>query len=63
LAIIQARKLLRQAVKAVEEDRQPAETGTSYHTVKAGENVFARDADWHRAFAPDITKDKILQTV
>jgi hypothetical protein len=62
-AIIQARKLLREAVKAVEAGRQPAGTGTSYYTVKAGEDVFARDADWHRALAPDITKDKILQTV
>ena len=62
-AIIQARKLLREAVKAVEAGQSPAGTGTSYYTVKAGENVFARDADWHGALAPDITKDKILQTV
>ena len=32
-------------------------------SIKAGEDVFARDADWHQALAPDITKDKILQTV
>ena len=62
-AIIQARKLLREAVKAVEAGKQPAGTGTSYYTVKAGEDVFARDADWHLALAPDITKDRILQTV
>ncbi len=62
-AIIQARRLLREAVKAVEAGKQPAGTGTSYYTVRAGEDVFARDADWHRALAPDITKDKILQTV
>jgi phenylpropionate dioxygenase-like ring-hydroxylating dioxygenase large terminal subunit len=62
-AIIQARKLLREAVKDVEAGRSPAGTGTSYYTVKAGEDVFARDADWHRALAPDITKDRILQTV
>jgi hypothetical protein len=54
-AIIQARKLLREAVKDVEAGRSPAGTGTSYYT------VFARDADWHRALAPDITKDRILQ--
>ena len=35
-AIIQARKLLREAVKAVEAGKQPAGTGTSYYTVKAG---------------------------
>ena len=62
-AIIQARKLLREAVKAVEAGRSPNGTGTSYYTVKAGEDVFARDADWHRSLAPDITKDRILQTV
>ena len=62
-AIIQARKLLREAVKAVEAGKQPAGTGASYYTVRAGEDVFARDVDWHRALAPEITKDKILQTV
>ena len=62
-AIIQARKLLHEAVKDVEAGRSPAGTGTSYYTVKAGEDVFPRDADWHRALAPDITKDRILQTV
>ena len=62
-AIIQARKFLPEAVKDVEAGRPPAGTGTSYYTVKAGEDVFARDADWHRALAPDITKDRILQTV
>jgi hypothetical protein len=62
-AIIQARKLLREAVKAVEAGGRPVGTGTSYYTVKAGENVFQRDADWRQALAPDITKDRILQTV
>jgi len=62
-AIIQARKLLREAAKAVEAGQPPAGTGTSYYAVKAGDEVFARDADWHQALAPDITKDKILQTV
>ena len=62
-AIIQARKLLREAVKDVEAGRSPNGTGTSYYTVKAGEDVFPRDADWHQALAPDITTDRILQTV
>jgi len=50
-------------VRAVEAGQQPAGTGTSYYTIKAGENVFARDADWHQALAPDIGKEKILQSV
>ena len=62
-AIIQARKLLREAVRAVQAGDSPAGTGTSYYTVKAGEDVFRRDADWHSALAPDITRDRILQTV
>ncbi|HEX3864363.1 MAG TPA: Rieske 2Fe-2S domain-containing protein [Stellaceae bacterium] len=62
-AIIQARRLLRQAVKTVEAGGQPHGTGTSYYTIKAGEEVLARDADWHEIMAPDITKEKILQTV
>jgi hypothetical protein len=62
-AIIQARRLLRQAVKTVEAGGQPYGTSTSYYTIKAGEEVLARDADWHEVLAPDITKDKILQTV
>src|SRR5205814_199007 len=40
-AIIQARKLLREAVKADEAGKQPAGTGTSYYTVTAGEHVLA----------------------
>ncbi|MBV9828501.1 MAG: aromatic ring-hydroxylating dioxygenase subunit alpha [Alphaproteobacteria bacterium] len=62
-AIIQARRLLRQAVKAVEAGQNPPGTGTSYYTITAGEEVLARDADWHEIMAPDITPEKILQTV
>ena len=62
-AIIQARRLLRQAVKTVEAGGNPDGTGTSYYALKAGEEVLPRDADWHRIMAPDITKERILQTV
>src|SRR5579884_2482353 len=62
-AIGQARRMLRQAVKTVEAGGAPHGTGTSYYTLRAGEEVLARDADWHQIMAPDITKDKILQTV
>jgi hypothetical protein len=56
---------LREAVKAVEAGKRPAGTGasTSYYTVKAGEDVLARDVDGRLALAPDITKNKILKTV
>ena len=62
-AIIQARRLLRQAVKTVEAGGVPYGTGNSYYTLRAGEEVLPRDADWHRIMAPDITREKILQTV
>jgi len=55
--------MLRQAVKMVEVGGDPDGTGTSYYAIRAGEEVLARDADWHRIMAPDITQEKILQTV
>jgi len=36
---------------------------TSYYAIPRGEEVLAREADWHQIMAPDITKEKILQTV
>ena len=62
-AIGQTRRMLRAAVKAVEAGDTPSGTGTSYYHIRAGEEVLARDADWHQIMAPDITKEKILQTV
>ena len=44
-------------------DGAPAGTGASYYHIRAGEEVLPRDADWHQIMAPDITKEKILQTV
>ena len=54
---------MRQAVKTVEAGGAPAGTGTSYYHIRAGEEVLPRDADWRADLAPDITKEKILQTV
>jgi phenylpropionate dioxygenase-like ring-hydroxylating dioxygenase large terminal subunit len=62
-AIGQTRRMLRAAVMAVKDGGNPAGTGTSYYEIRAGEEVLARDADWHEIMAPDITKEKILQTV
>src|SRR5438552_3357586 len=62
-AIGQTRRMLRQAVKTVEAGGDPDGTGTSYYEIRAGEEVLARDADWHQIMAPDITEEKILQTV
>ena len=62
-AIGQMRRMLSQAVRTVEAGGNPAGTGTSYYHIRAGEEVLPRDADWHAIMAPDITKEKILQTV
>ena len=62
-AIGQARRMLRQAVLTVKDGGNPAGTGTSYYHIRAGEEVLPNDADWHQIMAPDITKEKILQTV
>jgi len=62
-AIIQMRRLLRQAVKTVEEGGTPAGVGPSYYRLCGALDVLPRDADWRRILAPDITREKILQTV
>jgi len=62
-AIGQTRRMLIQAVRTVETGGNPDGTGTSYYHIRAGEEVLPNDADWHAVLAPDITQDKILQTV
>ncbi len=47
-AIIQARRLLRDAVRAVAAGEKPPGTGTSYYGLRAGEAVLPRDADWRQ---------------
>ena len=62
-AIIQARKLLRQAVKAVEAGSAPDGTGTSYYGLCAHEAVLPAGADWRRQVTPEMREQMILQTV
>ena len=62
-AIIQARRLLRQAIKTVEEGGTPAGVGPSYYGLTTALEVLPREADWRAALAPDMTREKILQTV
>jgi phthalate 4,5-dioxygenase len=57
------RRLLLQAVKTVQEGRIPAGVRPSYYTLRAALEVLPRDADWREILAPDITPEKILQTV
>ncbi len=62
-AIIQARKLLRDAVRTVAAGERPPGAGTSYYNLRAGEAVLPREADWRKEVAPDLTPEAILATV
>jgi nitrite reductase/ring-hydroxylating ferredoxin subunit len=62
-AIIQTRKLLRQAVKTVEAGGTPDGVGTSYYPLRAHEAVLPRNTDWRRELTPEMRAETILQTV
>lgn len=62
-AIIQARRLLLEAVKTVEEGGTPRGVAPTYYKLRAGEGVLPRDADWRQILAPDVSRSEILQTV
>jgi phenylpropionate dioxygenase-like ring-hydroxylating dioxygenase large terminal subunit len=61
-AIIQARKLLREAVRTVAAGGTPAGTGTSYYTMRAREAVLPRAVDWRDELTPEI-RELARQTV
>jgi len=62
-AIIQARRLLLAAIKAVQEGGTPRGIGPSYYALRASEGVVARDADWREILTPEMATAEILQTV
>ena len=62
-AIVHMRRLLLQAVKTVADGGTPPGVAPTYYTLTTGLDVLPRDADWRAALAPDMTQDKILQTV
>jgi phthalate 4,5-dioxygenase len=62
-AIIQARRLLLQAVKTVHEGGTPRGLNPTYYTLRAAEGVVPRDADWRTILAPELPATEILQTV
>jgi phthalate 4,5-dioxygenase len=62
-AIIQLRKKLRDAVRAVEAGGTPEGLGTTYYDLRAGEGVLPRDADWREELTPTMRPEQILQTV
>jgi phthalate 4,5-dioxygenase len=62
-AIIQMRRLLLQAVKTVAAGATPSGIKPTYYDLCAELRVLPRGANWRPILAPDITPEKILQTV
>jgi phenylpropionate dioxygenase-like ring-hydroxylating dioxygenase large terminal subunit len=62
-AIIQARRLLLQAVKTVEEGGTPRGIKPSYYAIRATEGVVPRAANWRDILTPEMATTEIFQTV
>jgi hypothetical protein len=61
-AIIQARRLLLQAVKSAQDGTAPRGVEPTYYTLRAAEGVVARDADWREILTPGGSRT-VLQMV
>ena len=62
-AIIQARRLLLQAIRTVQEGGTPGGIEPTYYTLRAPEGVLPRAADWRELFTSETDAVEILQTV
>jgi phthalate 4,5-dioxygenase len=62
-AIIQARRLLLQAVQTVQGGGVPRGIKPTYYSLRAGEGILPRDADWRRLLSPELATQEMLQTV
>jgi len=62
-AIIQARRLLLEAVKAVQAGGTPRGTEATYYALRAAEGVIPREADWHELLTPEMAAGVMLHTV
>jgi phenylpropionate dioxygenase-like ring-hydroxylating dioxygenase large terminal subunit len=62
-AVIQARRLLLQAVRTVAESGTPRGVAGTYYTLRAAEGVLPRDADWREALTPEMSAIRFEQTV
>jgi phenylpropionate dioxygenase-like ring-hydroxylating dioxygenase large terminal subunit len=60
-AVIQARRLLLQAIKAVEVGGAPLGVEPTYYTLRPAEAVISRDTDWRTLLAPDPVGAPVLQ--
>jgi len=62
-AVIQARRLLLEAVRTVREGGTPRGIAATYYGLAAAEATLPRDVDWRSLLTPDSTSAKVLQTV
>jgi hypothetical protein len=62
-AVIQARRLLLQAVKTVGEGGTPRGVAATSYGLRAVDAVLPRDADWRSALTPETMAARIEQTV
>jgi phthalate 4,5-dioxygenase oxygenase subunit len=62
-AVIQARRLLLEAVRTVRDGGTPRGVAPTYYALTPAEAVLPRDTDWRMLLAPDATAGTILQTV
>ena len=62
-AIIQLRRLLRQAVRTAEVGETPSGVRPSYYRLRAAETVVARAGDWRELVHEGLTPEEILLTV
>jgi phenylpropionate dioxygenase-like ring-hydroxylating dioxygenase large terminal subunit len=61
-AVIQARRLLLDAVSAVGKGETPRGVAATYYTLRAAEATIPRDTDWRTLLAPDAAP-RVLQSV
>jgi hypothetical protein len=62
-AVIQARRLLLDAVRAAAKDEAPRGVAPSYYTLHAAEAIIGREVDWRTLLAPEASAGRLLQTV
>ena len=59
-AVIQARRLLLQAIKTVEAGGTPPGVEPTYYTLRPAEAVLPRDTDWRTLLAPEAPRAEVL---
>jgi len=62
-AIIQARRLLLDAIRTVQAGGTPRGVDATYYTLRAAEGVLPREADWHDLLTPEMAAGAILHTI